>query len=62
MALINHIDALTTKHQHLEQMIREELLRPVPDFVALAGLKKNKLLVKEELQKCIHDLPHAGSA
>ncbi len=62
MALTNHIEALRLKHQHLDDQIREEMLRPVPDMATLSDLKKNKLLVKEELMRCIHDLPHAGSA
>lgn len=62
MALSNHIDALQTKHKHLDSAIHAEMQRPVPNFMKLADLKKSKLLVKEELVRCMDDLPHAGSA
>ena len=35
MALQEHVDSLRTKHAQLEQMIDEELHRPLPDQVAL---------------------------
>lgn len=62
MALTNHIEALRAKHQQFEMLIHDEMLRPSPDFSAITELKKNKLLVKEELMRCIDDLPRAGSA
>ncbi|MBY0354232.1 MAG: DUF465 domain-containing protein [Rickettsiales bacterium] len=62
MAITNHIEALNAKHQHFETLIREEMVRPVPDMTTLTNLKKNKLLVKEQIQRCMDDLPHAGSA
>lgn len=62
MALTNHIEALRAKHQHLDALIHEEMLRPIPNMTHVTDLKKNKLLVKEELLRCMDDLPRAGSA
>ncbi|WP_183937314.1 YdcH family protein [Sphingomonas sp. BK481] len=44
-----HQAALETKHQMLDRRISEEVHRPMPDALALAGLKKQKLRLKEEL-------------
>jgi hypothetical protein len=45
----SHTVALQSKHQGLEQRIREEMTRPVPDNAILQSLKKQKLRIKEEL-------------
>lgn len=44
-----HQTALATKHATLDQRIAEETHRPKPDPVLIAGLKKRKLKLKEEL-------------
>ncbi len=43
------IIALRSKHTHLEEAIRIESARPMPDFFVLNELKKKKLLLKEEI-------------
>ena len=45
----SHQSALETKHAGLEQKIREELNRPMPNETILQDLKKRKLRIKEEL-------------
>lgn len=47
--ITSHITALNTKHQGLEQKLRDEMNRPVPDVVVLQSLKKQKLRIKEEI-------------
>lgn len=44
-----HQAALETKHAGLERRIVQEHQRPVPDPVALASMKKQKLRLKEEI-------------
>ncbi len=44
-----HQTALETKHQLLDRRIAEEVHRPMPDAITLAGLKKQKLRLKEEI-------------
>ena len=44
-----HQTALETKHAGLDRRIAEESQRPVPDTIAIAELKKQKLRLKEEL-------------
>ena len=55
MSLMTHVSMLEEKHSKLEQMITDESLRPQPDFSAVQTLKKQKLLLKEEVQR-IKDL------
>lgn len=51
MSLAAHISSLESKHQHLEAMVGEEMHRPLPDFTVIQSLKKQKLLIKEELSR-----------
>lgn len=44
-----HQTALEAKHATLDRRIAEETQRPKPDAVVIAGLKKQKLKVKEEI-------------
>lgn len=46
----SHISALQAKHAGLDQRIRAENSRPLPDAALLAELKKQKLRIKEELK------------
>lgn len=44
-----HQTALETKHATLDRQIAAESGRPAPDMQMLAGLKRQKLKLKEEL-------------
>ena len=44
-----HQTALETKHATLDRRIAEETGRPQPDTFRIADLKKQKLLLKEEI-------------
>ena len=46
----NHHDALLTKHRMLEARIAAELSRPLPDSLELQRLKRQKLMVKDEIE------------
>lgn len=46
-----HHAALETKHAVLDQRIADETGRPMPDNIAIAELKKQKLRLKEELAR-----------
>jgi hypothetical protein len=45
----SHVSALHAKHAGLEARIRDEILRPAPDNLLVATLKKQKLQIKQEL-------------
>lgn len=46
-----HYTTVQEKHHKLESMISAELQRPYADLATLQTLKKQKLLLKEELQR-----------
>lgn len=50
MSLQEHVDTLRAKHAMLEEQIDAEQLRPLPDQLTLAQLKKEKLRLKEEIE------------
>jgi hypothetical protein len=54
MSLDERIDALRAKHHALEAMIAEEFSRPRPDDIAIARLKKQKLIIKDEIANLSH--------
>jgi hypothetical protein len=45
----SHVSALNAKHAGLEARIRDEHGRPAPDSILIASLKKQKLLLKQEI-------------
>ena len=51
MALHGHIQELTEKHKKLEELIEAEMAHPDWDEIRVAALKKEKLRVKDELQR-----------
>ncbi|MAU40646.1 MAG: hypothetical protein CMF31_03395 [Kordiimonas sp.] len=54
MQLDSHAVALTNKHAEIEKALAEEEHRPAPDSIRIMELKKEKLRVKEELEKYTH--------
>lgn len=51
MSLVTHLAMLEDKHTKLEGMLAGESLRPMPDFSVIQTLKKQKLLIKEEMER-----------
>jgi hypothetical protein len=51
MSVQEHVESLRNKHAHLEHLIDDELHRPLPDQTSLARLKKEKLRIKEEIER-----------
>ncbi len=51
MSLENRIDSLKVKHATIESALESINSRPNPDEVELAELKKQKLAIKDELEK-----------
>lgn len=51
MTIHAHLDMLHDKHSRLEGLIGDESHRPSPDFGLLQTLKKQKLLLKEEMER-----------
>ncbi len=53
MSIDAHLEALKQKHSALDAAIHEEEIRPCPDDDAITNLKKQKLLVKDELERAV---------
>ncbi len=51
MALQGHIQELSEKHKRIEQLIETELSHPEWDDVRVAARKKEKLRIKDELER-----------
>ncbi len=51
MALESHITELCNRHKALETQIESELHHPASDDLHIAELKKQKLRLKEEIEK-----------
>ncbi len=50
-----HIEALKEKHSAIDDAIHQETLRPHPDEDMIHTLKKQKLLLKDEMQRAVRD-------
>lgn len=46
-----HLDALASRHAHLESTIFDEMQRPMPDTFRLSQWKKEKLRLKEQIER-----------
>ena len=51
MTIEDRVETLKAKHARLEHEIDEEIHRPLPDTVHLTELKREKLRIKEEIQR-----------
>jgi hypothetical protein len=51
MALQGHMQELSEKHKKLQDLIESEMTHPDWDEVRVAALKKEKLRIKDELER-----------
>lgn len=51
MALEGHIQELSEKHRKLEELIDAEMTHPDWDETRVSALKKEKLRIKDELER-----------
>ena len=57
MALDGHMQELSEKHKKLQELIESEMAHPDWDEGRVAALKKEKVRVKDELERlrsCVH--------
>lgn len=62
MSVESHIKSLQTKHAELEASLSAEIARPNPDFYTVKDIKKQKLIVKEEIARLMRELNVKQSA
>ena len=51
MALEGHINHLSNQHKKIEDIIENEMSNPDWDEIRVAALKKQKLRIKDELER-----------
>jgi hypothetical protein len=51
MTIEDRVETLKAKHARLEHEIDEEAHRPLPDTVHMTELKREKLRIKEQIQR-----------
>jgi hypothetical protein len=58
MALDAHLVELSERHRALDRKIEEEQGRPTADTLKIAELKRQKLRLKDELERLRHEPRH----
>ena len=58
MALDAHLEELSEKHRALDRKIEEELARPTSDDLKVAEWKRQKLRLKDEIERLRHEMNH----
>jgi hypothetical protein len=58
MALDAHIAELSEKHRALDRKIEEELARPTADDLKIAEMKRQKLRLKDEIERIKSEVSH----
>ncbi len=51
MALDAHVTELTDKHRALKKQIENEMARPSADDIEISKLKREKLRIKDEIER-----------
>ncbi len=51
MSLTKYLSNLRTKHDQLEDDIKQEMTRPLPNFNLITNLKKQKLRTKDLINR-----------
>ena len=58
MALDAHLVELSERHRSLDRKIEEEISRPAADTLKIAELKRQKLRLKDEIERLKHEVSH----
>jgi len=62
MSVVSHIMHLQAKHTELESVLAHEMGRPSPNFYAIRDIKKQKLLIKEEIARLLPEVQQRQDA
>lgn len=54
MSLEDRVKALQDKHADLDRILEDEESRPLPDNVVLHDIKRQKLAIKDEIERLTH--------
>jgi hypothetical protein len=58
MALDAHLVELSERHRALDRKIAEEMARPTADDLKIQELKRQKLRLKDEIERLKHEMSH----
>jgi len=56
MSMASHVESLKRKHQKLETQLEETARHPSADGIELAALKREKLRLKDEIERSSESL------
>jgi len=51
MSVETHVSSLARKHADLDRLVAQETARPIPNTLRLTELKREKLKIKEEIER-----------
>jgi hypothetical protein len=54
MSLEDRVKTLQDKKEDIERILEEEEGRPLPDNIAVHDLKRQKLAIKDEIERLTH--------
>ena len=54
MSLEDRVKTLQGKKEDIEKILEEEQGRPLPDNIAVHDLKRQKLAIKDEIERLTH--------
>lgn len=54
MSLEDRVSTLQVKKEDLEKLLEEEENRPLPDNITVHDLKRQKLAIKDEIERLTH--------
>lgn len=62
MSIETHIEQIAQKRETLKKRIAEEVAHPSPNFALITQLKKQNLMLKEEMQRYFKLLKTSATA
>jgi len=54
MSLDDRVKTLWEKKEDLERLLEEEESRPLPDIITVHDIKRQKLAIKDEIERLSH--------
>ena len=54
MSLENHLQELSARHKRIDEALQEEQKRPSSDALQMSRMKREKLKLKENVDKIMH--------
>ncbi len=62
MSIQAHVDSISEKRSQIKEQINAEMNHPSPNFETITKLKKQNLVLKEEMQRYLRTMGQQASA